>query len=185
MFGKYLVIVGEQKRKRRKFGWSEKEKNNGEGKYILCRGEEKQRKQKIFGEALFFADNKKRGEGKGRRYLEKENIFFVEEEKTETEMEGNIWRREIYFLRRRRKRRKENISFAGERKQRRKRGKSFGEGKCHDGGYTDRRLFRETYIVKIELEFWTQNSHFIVDDKADPRVLLLNTYCIKIKRRCP
>ena len=98
MFGKYLVIVGEQKRKRRKFGWSEKEKNNGEGKYILCRGEEKQRKQKFFGEALFFADNKKRGEGKGRRYLEKENIFFVEEEKTETEMEGNIWRREIYFF---------------------------------------------------------------------------------------
>ena len=34
MFRKYVVIVGggEQKRKRRNFGWSEKEKNNGEGK---------------------------------------------------------------------------------------------------------------------------------------------------------
>ena len=106
MFGKYLVIVGEQKRKRRKFGWSEKEKNNGEGKYILCRGEEKQRKQKIFGEALFFADNKKRGEGKGRRYLEKENVIFVEEKKTEKEIEENIWRRIIFFCGEKRKRRR-------------------------------------------------------------------------------
>ena len=106
MFGKYLVIVGEQKRKRRKFGWSEKEKNNGEGKYILCRGEEKQRKQKFFGEALFFADNKKRGEGKGRRYLEKENVIFVEEKKTEKEIEENIWRRIIFFCGEKRKRRR-------------------------------------------------------------------------------
>ena len=57
MFGKYLVIVGEgkQKRKRRKFGWSEKKRTKivGKEKYILCGGEEKQRGQKIFGEGIF------------------------------------------------------------------------------------------------------------------------------------
>ena len=81
---------------------------------------------------------------------------------------------------------KENILFAEEKKNREGEGENpFGEGKCHDCRHTDRRLSRQTYIVKIELEFWTQNLQFIVDDKADPRVLLLNTYCIKIKRRFP
>ena len=133
MFGKYLVIVGEQKRKRRKFGWSEKEKNNGEGKYILCRGEEKQRKQKIFGEALFFADNKKRGEGKGRRYLEKENVIFVEEKKTEKEIEENIWRRKIYFFAEKKGKggeylEKEKILLAGEKKNRVGEGENILDG---------------------------------------------------------
>ena len=83
---------------------------------------------------------------------------------------------------------KENILFAEEKKNREGEGENpFGEGKCHDCGHTDRRLSRQTYIVKIELESWTQNSQFIVDDKTDPRVrvLLLNKYCIKIKCRCP
>ena len=33
--------------------------------------------------------------------MEKENIFFVEKRKTEKEKEENIWRREIFHLRRR------------------------------------------------------------------------------------
>ena len=53
-------------------------------------------------ESTFFAKEKKNVKGKGGKYLEKENIFFVEE-KTEKEREENIWRRKLYFLKRRRK----------------------------------------------------------------------------------
>ena len=102
-------------------------------------------------------------------------------------MGENIRRRKIYFLRRRRKSKRifgegKYVVCRGKEKQRRRR-KSCGEGKCHDGGPTDRRLSRQTYIVKIELEIWTRNLQFIVDDKADATalVLLLNKYCIKIK----
>ena len=42
---------------------------------------------------------RKKGEGKGGNYFEKENVFFCGGE----EKEENIWRRKVYFLRRRRK----------------------------------------------------------------------------------
>ena len=185
MFGKYVVIVGEGgnvggQRRRRK---TEKEKNENIWRmkiYSLQMRRKTEKAENFWRRNFFCGDEEKR-----RRYLGKENNFLWRRKKQRRKWREIFGEGKYVFLRRRRKRRKENISFAGERKQRRKRGKSFGEGKCHDGGYTDRRLFRETYIVKIELKFWTQNSHFIVDDKADPRVLLLNTYCIKIKRRCP
>ena len=74
----------------------------------------------------------KNREGKGGKYLRKENIFFAEEKGKEE----NIWRRKYIVCR-------------GEEKQRGR--KSFGEGKCHNGGHTDRRLSRQKYIVKIEL----------------------------------
>ena len=40
-------------------------------------------------------EEKKTGEGKGGKYLEKDNIFIVEEKKNG---EGKCWRRKIYFL---------------------------------------------------------------------------------------
>ena len=43
----------------------------------------------------YFAEEKKRGEGKGGKYLERSNTFFVEEKKNEV----NIWRRKILVYR--------------------------------------------------------------------------------------
>ena len=39
-------------------------------------------------------------EGKGGKYLDKEDIFFEEEKKTEKEKEKNTWSRKISFERR-------------------------------------------------------------------------------------
>ena len=36
-----------------------------------------------------------RGEGRGGKYLERENVFFVGRRTTEKEKEENIWRRKI------------------------------------------------------------------------------------------
>ena len=69
-------------------------------------------------EKNFFVEEKKSGEGKGRKekeytffggggkrgkYFVNENLWFVEEKRTEREMEENIWRRKIYGLQKRRK----------------------------------------------------------------------------------
>ena len=55
-------------------------------------GEGKGRKEK---EYTFFGGGGKRG-----KYFVNENLWFVEEKRTEREMEENIWRRQIYGLRR-------------------------------------------------------------------------------------
>ena len=52
----------------------------GEGKYIFCGGKEKQRRKrrKMFGEGkYFFGKEKKNGEGKGGKYLEKEKMTII------------------------------------------------------------------------------------------------------------
>ena len=51
--------------------------NNGEGKY------------------LFAEKTKKRGEGKGGKYLVNENIWSKEEKKTREGIRGIIWRRKF------------------------------------------------------------------------------------------
>ena len=64
--GKYIIFAEEK----------EKEKIFAEGKYI-CFAEEKQ-KEKIFGEGqyIFFVE-KKNGEGKGRKYVARENVTIA------------------------------------------------------------------------------------------------------------
>ena len=59
----------EKRRKRRR-------KIFGIGKYVFL-----WRRLKAEKENIFFAVEKKNGEGKGGKYLEKENIFFAEEKK--------------------------------------------------------------------------------------------------------
>ena len=56
-------------------------------------------------ENTFLAEVKKYGEEKGGKYLEKENISFAEEK----ERGRKILRRELYFLRRRRKGEENNL----------------------------------------------------------------------------
>ena len=80
--------------------------------------EQRSKKRKIYMEKNFFVEEKKSGEGKGRKekeytffggggkrgkYFVNENLWFVEEKRTEREMEENIWRRKIYGLQKRRK----------------------------------------------------------------------------------
>ena len=82
----------------------------------------------------FFAEEKKNGEGKGVKYLEKGNMFFLWRRKTEKEKENgifrgeiyffaeekvkeeNIWRRKIYFFRRRTEMNKEEGGIIWRRK---------------------------------------------------------------------
>ena len=63
---------------------------------------------------------KKNGEGKRKKYFEKENIFFPGRRKMEKEKEENIRRRQIFGWRGRGKGgkylEKENISSTGEKK---------------------------------------------------------------------
>ena len=63
--------------------------------------------------------------------MEKENIFFAEEKTNGEGKGGEYLKRKKYFLRRRGKTKKEGkyIFYRGERKQRRKRRKIFGERK--------------------------------------------------------
>ena len=69
-------------------------------------------------EIIFFC----RGEGKGGKYLEKENIWSTEENKNEEGTGGKYLE-------------KDNISFGGgEERRRRRRRKIFGEGKVLVGG---------------------------------------------------
>ena len=42
-------------------------------------------------------------EGKRGKYFVNENLWILEEKRTEREMEENIWRRKIYGMQRRRK----------------------------------------------------------------------------------
>ena len=49
----------------------------------------------MFGDGIFFAEINKKGEGKGGEYLEKENILFAGEQKTEKEKEKIFWRRKM------------------------------------------------------------------------------------------
>ena len=90
----------------------------------------KTEKAEIFWRRNFFCGDKEKGEGKGRRYLEKENVIFVEEKKTEKEIEENIWRRKICFLRRK-KEKEENIwrrkiyCLQGKRKTEKEKEKTF------------------------------------------------------------
>ena len=51
-----------------------------------------------------FTVEKKNREGKGGKYLEKENTFSRRKGKTEMENEESIWRRKMYFLWRRKNR---------------------------------------------------------------------------------
>ena len=168
--------------RRRKITEKEKNENIWRRKIYSLRRRRKTKKAENFWRRKFFCGD----EEKRRRYLGKENNFSWRRKKQRRKW-GKIFGEEKYiFLRRRRKSKRifgegKYIVCKGKEKQRRR--KSCGEGKCHDGGPTDRRLSRQTYIVKIELEIWTRNLQFIVDDKADATalVLLLNKYCIKIK----
>ena len=75
----------------------EKEKNIW--RRIVCGGEEKRRRKgRKEKEYTFFGGGGKRG-----KYFVNENLWFVEEKRTEREMEENIWRRKIYGMQRRRK----------------------------------------------------------------------------------
>ena len=47
--------------------------------------------------------------------MEKEDIFFAEEKKTDKEKEGNILRRKILFLWMMRRTEKENVTIVGQR----------------------------------------------------------------------
>ena len=103
---------------------------------IVC-AELRRKIRKIFGERKYiFAEEKKNGEGKGGKYLEKENIFFLRRRiRTEKEKEKNIWRRKIHILRRRkmRKDKEENMFFL------RRRRKKFRERKYIFCGGGDKR----------------------------------------------
>ena len=93
----------------------------------------KTEKAENFWRRNFFCEDKEKGEGKGRRYLEKENVIFVEEKKTEKEIEENIWRRKIYFFAEKKGKggeylEKENILFAGEKKNREGEGENILDG---------------------------------------------------------
>ena len=60
-------------------------------------------------------------------------VFFEEGRKTEKGKGGNVWKRQIFGKRMRRKRRREN-----EKNRWRRRKISLRKGKCHDGGQKHR-----------------------------------------------
>ena len=55
--------------------------------------EKKNYSQNIWRRNIFLSKEKRSRKGKGRKYLEKENIFFRTKRKTEKGKEENIWRR--------------------------------------------------------------------------------------------
>ena len=63
-----------------------------------------------------FEEGKKNGQGKGGKYLEKENIFFAEEKKNREGKGGKYGNENIFFC-------------GGKEKRRRKRRQILGEGK--------------------------------------------------------
>ena len=63
-----------------------------------------------------FEEGKKNGQGKGGKYLEKENIFFAEEKKNRKGKGGKYGNENIFFC-------------GGKEKRKTKRRQIFGEGK--------------------------------------------------------
>ena len=104
-------------------------------------------------ENIFLAEEKKNREGKGGKHLVvKENIFLSEEKKNGEGKGGNIWRRKIYFFRRRRKTEKEKEEIFGEGKYiffcggEEEGKKKIGRGKyVFCGGLEKRRRKRKIY----------------------------------------
>ena len=92
--------------RRRRITEKEKNENIWRMKIYSLQMRRKTEKAENFWRRNFFCEDKEKGEGKGRRYLEKENVIFVEEKKTEKEIEENIWRRIIFFCGEKRKRRR-------------------------------------------------------------------------------
>ena len=78
---------------------TEMEKEKNIWRRIVCGGEEKRRRKGRKEKEYTFLG----GGGKRGKYFVNENLWFVEEKRTEREMEENIWRRKIYGLRKRRK----------------------------------------------------------------------------------
>ena len=108
---------------------TEMEKEKNIWRRIVCGGEEKRRRKGRKEKEYTFLG----GGGKRGKYFVNENLWFVEEKRTEREMEENIWRRKIYGLQRKRKtkKEKEENSWSGEEEKTAegKGGKYFGEGK--------------------------------------------------------
>ena len=113
-----------EEKKKEEYIWSKK--------ISFCGGEEnrKRKRRKIFEEGiyLFGGEEKKNGEGKGGKHLEKEHMFLWRRKKQRME---NIWRRNIFFCRGEGKGgkylEKGNIFL----KRRRKRRQIIGGGKYH------------------------------------------------------
>ena len=54
---------------------------------------EKEKEDNIGRRKIFFCGEEKNGDGKVRKYLAKEDIYFLGKKKKK----GNIWRRKIFF----------------------------------------------------------------------------------------
>ena len=58
----------------------------------------KEKEENLWRGKIYFPKEMKNGEGKGEKYLEKENFVFGREEKAKKEKEEIIWRGKIYFF---------------------------------------------------------------------------------------
>ena len=111
----------------------------------------KEKEDSVWRRKISILGGEENGEGKVGKYLEKENILFVEEKKNgegkgrkylTKEREGNIWRRKISFLWREEKRTKKRRKYFEKENAflwTGKRSKIFGEGKYIFGGGGDKR----------------------------------------------
>ena len=63
----------------------EKEKEENAWSLKIFGLQRRRKRREIFGEGkyIFFAEENKNGEGKGEKYLEKENTYFAEEKNEE------------------------------------------------------------------------------------------------------
>ena len=93
----------------------------------------KEKEENLWRGKIYFSKEMKNGEGKGEKYLEKENIFILRMRR----------KRMIYFEK------EKNICCGGKEKRRRKRKKIFVEEECHYSGTNKRQTTNKQ--GKIEL----------------------------------
>ena len=91
----------------------------------IFRGEEGKGGKYLEKENILFVEERKNGEEKGGEHLKRKMCFFVEEKKTEKEKEENILRKKVFFCRGKEKGGK-YIFVSGEAKRRRKMMEMFG-----------------------------------------------------------